>query len=513
MSKSGIVEPTFLHAPKFHKTYGPDVADLCAAAYFPPDPQQRLALDLTFARDERGLSAAFEVATIVGRQNMKSGFFKQCILGWLYLFDERLVVYSAHEFSTAMEIFRDIDQLVTGVDLLRRQTKRIIRNHGEEGIETATGGRLMIKTRTKGGGRGLSARKVILDEAYALRAMHMGALLPTLSAQPDPQVMYGSAAGMADSDVLRDLRDRGRADVSADPRLAYLEWCAPDPELACQAGKGCTHAKNATGCGCDKPDLWLKANPTIGDRMSVAYVTAERRAMPVDEFRRERMGWWDDPLEGGRPMSVDDWYARADRQSTPDTGFFLSLGFAVAPDSSMSAIAVAGWRPDPEDPGNPDLSIVHVELAEHLPGTGWLLDKVLAITERQKPFCVCFDPSTPAGSLEQNLRAAGFVTKAKDEKAKMMPGQKLMLIASQREYAQACVGMAHDVANDRIRHPDQAPLNLAAENARSRPVSHAWGWDPECGYDITPLVAVTMAKLGLDTYGRRRKPRPFSFYE
>src|SRR5258708_35183548 len=128
-----------------------------------------------------------------------------------------------------MELFKDFEQLVTGVAFLRRQTKRIIRNHGEEGIETKTGARLSFKTRTKAGGRGLSARKVILDEAFALRAMHMGALLPTLSAQPDPQVLYGSAAGMFDSDVLQDLRDRGRAGEAADPKLAYMAWCAPGP--------------------------------------------------------------------------------------------------------------------------------------------------------------------------------------------------------------------------------------------------------------------------------------------
>jgi hypothetical protein len=504
-----LVKPTWLHAPPFVKTYGPDVADLCTQAYFPPDAQQRFCLDLMFGRREDGLSSAFEIATIVGRQNMKSGLFKQACLGWLFLFDERLVVYSAHEFTTAMELFKDFEQLVTGVDFLRRQTKRIIRNHGEEGIETMTGARLSFKTRTKGGGRGLSARKVILDEAFALRAMHMGALLPTLSAQPDPQVIYGSAAGMADSDVLRDLRDRGRAGDKADPRLAYVEYCAPDPEIACDAAKGCTHAKTALGCGCDKPRFWLMANPTIGERMTIEYVTAERRAMPVDEFCRERMGWWDDPLEGGRPMSVTDWYDRADKESVPDRDFFISLAFDVAPDSSMAAIAIAGWRADPDDPDNPNPMMNHVELVRHLPGTGWLMDELLGLADRNKPYVVVFDPASPAGAFEKELRHAGFVTKPKDAPPKLMPGERLMLPVASRDYAQACGAFVNDVANGGLIHPDQAPLNLAAENGRSRPIAHAWGWDSEGGYDITPLVAVTLAKCGLDTYGRHRRPKPF----
>src|SRR5258708_40176063 len=100
-----VRKPTHLHAPSYVKTYGPDVADLCTQAYFPPDPQQCFALDLIFGRRKDGLSAAFEIAAIVGRQNLKSGLFKQACLGWPYLFDEQLGVYSPDEFTTAMESF------------------------------------------------------------------------------------------------------------------------------------------------------------------------------------------------------------------------------------------------------------------------------------------------------------------------------------------------------------------------------------------------------------------------
>ena len=157
----------------------------------PPDPAQRLALDAIFAQKD-GRSAAFEVAVISSRQNIKTAIFKMAALGWLFITGERLVVWSAHEFPTAAEAFRDLDDLVTGCDYLRRQVRNIYRGNGDESIELLSGARLIFKTRTKGGGRGLSGRKVILDEGFALRPMHMGALLPTLSAQPDPQVLYGS---------------------------------------------------------------------------------------------------------------------------------------------------------------------------------------------------------------------------------------------------------------------------------------------------------------------------------
>ncbi|MFW5415040.1 hypothetical protein J0910_00005, partial [Nocardiopsis sp. CNT-189] len=45
-----------------------------------------------------------------------------------------------------------------------------------------------------GGGRGLTADRVILDEAYNLSDDHMAALLPTMSARPNPQIVYTTSA-------------------------------------------------------------------------------------------------------------------------------------------------------------------------------------------------------------------------------------------------------------------------------------------------------------------------------
>ena len=282
-----LAEPAFCHIPPYDRTDGDLVAELARAAGLPPDPAQRLALDAIFAQKD-GRSAAFEIALISSRQNIKTATFKMAALGWLFITDERLVVWSAHEFPTAAEAFRDLDDLVTGCDYLRRRVRNIYRGNGDESIELMSGARLIFKTRTKGGGRGLSGRKVILDEGFALRPMHMGALLPTLSAQPDPQVLYGSSAGLAESDVLRGVRDRGRA--GTDPRLAWIEFCAPPPSEVCAAGDGCTHALGTPGCGCDEPELWQAANPALGRRITPEYIAAERRALPPSEFGRERMG-------------------------------------------------------------------------------------------------------------------------------------------------------------------------------------------------------------------------------
>lgn len=495
--------PAHFWCPPFYKTYGPEVVDLCSHAGFVPDAHQAFALDMFFARRSDELSACFECAVVVGRQNLKTGLFKQACLGWLFLFDERLIIYSAHEFVNAMEMFRDLEELVTGSDFLRKRVRRIVRNHGEESIETTSGARLLFKTRTKGGGRGLSGRKVILDEGFALRPMHIGALLPTLSAQPDPQVIYGSSAGMAESDVLRGIRDRGRA--GGEPRLGYIEYCAPDASVTCKAGFGCSHSLTAEGCGCDEPDNWIKSNPAIGGRITLNYVKAERRAMPVGEFMRERMGWWDNPLEGVSPMALGSWNDCADKDARIDGTSLIAVGFDVAPDSGMSSVVICGWRK------TGDRRITCIELAEHLPGTGWLIDWITSVVNRRHPVVTVFDPSAQAGSLEQELRNRGFVTSSTDDPnpPKLMPGEKLMQLVTRQDYAQGCGALVNAVRDGEFVHLDEGPMNQAVLDARAKPASKAWIWDAIPGSDITPIVAATLARLGLMTYGLKEPPEPF----
>ena len=123
------VDPAFRSVPAFDRTLGPEVADLARLAGFGPDPEQELALDAIFAMDGRGRLTAFEIAVIVARQNMKTALFQMAALGWLFITDQRLIVWSAHEFGTTQEAFRDLDVLITGSDYLRRRVKAIHRGN------------------------------------------------------------------------------------------------------------------------------------------------------------------------------------------------------------------------------------------------------------------------------------------------------------------------------------------------------------------------------------------------
>lgn len=495
MNASSLVEPTHKSAPAWYDTFGPEVAELNELAGFAPDPEQRMLLDAAFAVDRQGFSVAFEVGVVACRQNLKTGFFKQCALGWMFVTDEKLVVWSAHEWDTLKEAFRDLDETVMSYDVLRRRVKRVHRGNGDEAIELLNGTRLIFKTRTKTGGRGLSGNKVILDEAFALKPEHMGALMPTLSAKPDPQVAYGSSAGLPESAVLRGVRDRGRA--SEDPRLAYYEWCSPPPAGACTDGDACSHALDAEGCGCDDPELWQQANPAMGRRITREYISAERRAMPPLEFGRERMGWWDDPVEGVSPITPVAWGGCADSRSRAQDP--VAFAVDVTPDRSRTALSVCGRRADER---------YHGELAYHQVGTGWVVDQLVESATRQGPCAVALDPSGPAGALVQPLQERGFSTDPG-------LGEWQLFLVTSREHAQACGALTDDVRNDQWRHPDQKPLNDAVEGAITRTLSDAWAWSRrDSGVDISPLVAVTLARLAVATYGYsvRQPATPWAVY-
>ena len=492
MPSGTLVEPAYRSVPPYERTLGPEVADLARLAGFPPDPEQEALLDAIFAMDAAGRSVAFETAVVVARQNLKTALFQMAALGWMFLTDQRLIVWSAHEFRTTQEAFRDLDALIGNTDVLRKRVKHVYRGNGDESIELAGDRRLIFKARTKGGGRGLSGDRIILDEAFALQPMHMGALLPTLSARPDPQVVYGSSHGLPESVVLRGIRDRGRP--GGDPRLAYLEWCAPPPKDACAAGEQCTHALDTPGCGCDKPELWALANPALGRRITVEHIAAERRAMPPAEFGRERMGWWDDPFDEQSRISPETWELRADPES--QVAGTVALAVDVALDGSVAAIAVGGRRAD---------GLEHVETIDHRPGTGWVVDRLVELAGRHRPCATVLDPSGPAGALVPELIERGFAVDPVGEQ------HRLMLIGA-REYAQACGALAAAVVNDRLRHIGQAHLDRAILAAKTRPLADAWAWSRKETGDITPLVATSLARHGHAVHGVIAPPAPIAIW-
>jgi hypothetical protein len=371
----------------------------------------------------------------------------------LFLTEERLTVWSAHEFSTAQEAFRDMCVLLEAHPDLDGQVQQIHRASGAEAIELKGDRRLRFKARTKGGGRGLTGNRIILDEAMYLRPEHMGALIPTLRAVRDPQLVYAGSAGLLESAEWRRVRDRGRA--GADPSLAYIEWGDPDAWTGC--GEGCSHAYGQPGCALDDEARWWATNTALtAGRITVDALRADRRTLPWLEFARETLGWWEDPPLDGMDEALANWPAchNPAAKASPTVHF----GVDVSPNMASGAIVAASW----------DDQRTVVEVVEHRRGTAWIADRLAELMGKHQPVSV----GLPETVVE--IRAAETVA--------------------------ACATFARAVTDGQVSHLDDPRLNDAVAAARRRFAGDGWRWSRrDSDGDISPLYAATVARHLLAT--------------
>lgn len=461
----GDQRPRVCSVPGFVSSSGAEAVELAASAGLILDPWQAWLLEQALGERADGSWAAFEVGLIVSRQNGKGSILEARELAGLFLLGEQLILHSAHEFKTAQEAFRRIRFLVESAPHLEREVARIRTSHGEEGIELKSGARLRFVARSTGSGRGFSGDCVILDEAYNLGDQAMSALLPTLSARPNPQLWYTSSAGTELSVQLGRVRARGVKGV--DPGLAFFEWSVPDETPADEFGD---------------PGLWAQANPALGIRISADHVGRERAAMSPQAFAQERLGIGSYPVEGvGWAVISERAWARLAEPSAPRPASPVAFGVDMTPDRSFASIGVAGRRPDGR---------LQVEVAEYRRGSAWVPDRLAQLAEQYDPCAVVLDPGSPAGSLAAPVKALGVD----------------LTLLGVRELGAAC-GAFFDAARPAegeptLVHLDEQPLNSALEGARRRDLGDgAWAWSRRAtSVDISPLVAVTLAAWGHDSF-------------
>lgn len=491
------LEPAWRWCPDYQLTYGPLVADLAALAGFAPDPEQEDALNEIFAidpvgRDRLGNPRAlcFEYGLVAPRQNIKTGLAKQCHLGWLFLMDQRLVIHSAHEVLTSTEAFNDMVALITNTpELSKRLPGRapygMYRTPGRERITLASGQRLQFRARTKSGGRGLTGNKIVLDEAFALDAAQMGALMPTLAVVPDPQILYLSSAGLIESEQLRAVRDRGR--IGGQPRMGYREFGVARGRCASQR---CAHAKPDTpewrpGCQLDDRELLLAANSQLGKRFQWDTMLGLRAAMPPEEFAREFLSWWDEP-------GVDLVFGAGSWDATgtvyPDPMDFAPqvIGAAVAMDQAAAVLVACGRRK--VDTSDGVQSVPAVKVLVYGPGGGWLIESAKHYSDLLKcPVMMAKDG--PGSHLVDDMK-------------KRLRGR--FTAVSFPQYMDACAETFVAVSSRAFQHGLQSELNDAVAGAAKADKGDRWVWRRRGVVDISPLEAMTLAVWGLKQHGRTR---------
>ena len=456
---SSLTAPRVHCAPERYGSVAEDVIDRAAVCGLVLDDWQAEVIRDALSIDPvSGLWAAPRVGVSVPRQNGKGAIIEAMELAFLLgaFPGAKLLIHSAHEFKTARNGFDRILSLCEANPMLRKARiagRLIVKTANAQESISLDGRTIRFMARSKGSGRGFSADILILDEAQELSEEVWAAILPTISARPNPQVwVFGTPPDEnMNGEVFTRFRTNGLE--GTDKRLAYFEWSAPtdlDP-------------------GCE--EAWLAANPAAPHRISLDSIRDEFLTMDEETFARERLGQWDG-IASLQVIDSETWAALAG-ETDPEGRVCFAID--VSPDRSRSSIGVAGFLPGSDR--------VMVQAIENRKGTGWIVPRLKELTERWPYLNVIVDSAGGAAALIPELKRLKI---------------KRVHVITSTDVVRSCGGFYDAAYEGRLSHPDQPILNDALSAARKRPLGDAWAWQrKDTASDITPLVAVTFAAYGL----------------
>ncbi|WP_239164174.1 hypothetical protein [Actinoplanes palleronii] len=501
-----------------------EAIDWAARCGLIPDNWQDDALDRICAVDATGRWAHFECCEWVSRQNGKGSILEIRALAGLFVFGEALIMWSAHEVKTALEAFRRCLTLLRRIGVQVGNNENLLevdgclvkisntnsdegfeilkeRNAGGEWVTLETPRRLKFIARSKGSGRGFSGDLNIIDETFAYTYVQQSALLFTMGARKNPQIVYTSSPPLdgISGDVMFDLRLRG--DPTAPRDLSDGAW-TQDPSLSYRDWGLAGDLENLSGIDLDDRALWKATNPSLdvvraggASALTTAGVEKEWRALrktPTD-FARERLGIWPKRVvadSGVIPLALWAGLATtAEANGRPDQVMFA---INVARDRSFTTIAAVGVQDD----GRFQLAIVAYDR-----GTEWVVKKIRELRERWDPLLWAIEDKGPNASLwAAALEQAGLVEAEDREKPKR--GE---VVAPWANDVAAAYGLFIDALVDQnLAHLRDAPLETAVAGAQTRPIgSGGTTWDDKGAVEVSPLKGVTNVLWAWETYAAK----------
>lgn len=458
-------------------TLGPRVAEVAERLGTPLMPWQRHVADIALEVDPAtGLLVYREVGLTVPRQSGKTTLLLAAMVHRAVGFGERQrILYTAQTRGAARTKWED-EHVAALESSTFRKLFTVRRQLGQEAIRWKNGSKHGISSNTEKAAHGETLDMGVIDEAFAQEDDRLEqAFKPAMITRPQPQLWFNSTAGTSKSVYLKSKVEAGRARCEAGltDSACYFEWSAPP-----DATPG-------------DPETWLACMPALGHTVTEDAVRAEFESMKLTEFRRAFLNQWpDDAPEEWLVIPEPSWRGLADPESQIVGP--LAICADMTPDRSAGAIAVAGRRED---------GLLHVEVIDARPGTSWMTDRLIELSERWEPCALVVDAAGPAGSLIAALEAAGIE----------------VVKPSGREVGQACGQLYDAVMADepKLRHLGQAELSVALAGARKRPLGDAWAWARKSvNVDLSPLVAATLAIWGHATRAHTVKPavEPFVIF-
>lgn len=469
-----MFEPLHRHRPSHRWTYGDLACKVGADLGLPPDDEQRWILDTCFAERSPDIPASFEVAVISPRQNIKTSTLGIAALTDLFVFGVERHLWTAHHGDTLKGTFQDFRAWIKSNPEYDEQVTFYEGHQDMSIVHTETGATIDFQSRSGKAGRGLTGvKRITLDEALYLEPKHVGAVYPTMLTRPGAQVRIGSSAGLLASEQLRRIRDRGR--TKKDKRLAYVEYGA---ELKPCLRVDCSHAVGSEGCSYDDRDAWWQANCALwGGRITEESLADQRGSMPPEEWAREFLSQWEDPMSAGGALDLAKWKTLAD----PDVerGADVVFGAHVTEDRT-AWVAVAWWRDVDADEGDEPHAQVMLANDGHPMPAHRLVDECRRLADEWG------GPVIPPKEFADDLDDAGVE----------------VLTLTAEEFAAGCGSFADMLTEGTLHHGNQPALTAAVREVEWRSAggqgakAFALNGFPQVG----PLGAATRALRGLLTY-------------
>lgn len=453
-------------------TYGGKVARIAKLFGTPLMPWQRYVSDVALEVDPyTGLLAYRDVFILVPRQSGKTTLILSKKTWRSLAWPRQNLMYAAQNRLSARRKW-EREHVAALEACAAFQGKFTVRKtNGDEAIRWNNGSWWGITSNTETAGHGETLDDADIDEAFSHEDDRLeAAFSPAMITRPQPQQWIVSTAGTARSLFLNKKRELGREIIEAgEPStIAFFDFTVPD------------------GYDRTDPATWWSCMPALGHTVTEDAVRSELTKMEPAEFDRAYLNVTRLDVVADDPnVPSAEWPHLVDTRSRsgPDLAFALD----VTPGRDHGAIGVFSPRPDGHG---------HVEIIEHRVGTDWLVGRIRELRDRYNPVAVALDVAGPAGSLLLPLEKAGLRRPADPAK----PGRGDLAIPTTREVAAACGSFTDAARQDILRHIDQTPLNTAIGGARSRPLGDAWAWARKTSSaDISPLVAVTLAKWAYDT--------------
>ena len=423
----------------------------------------------------------------------------------LFLLQEELIIHTSHQLKTSLNHLERLQHVLMEYPALRKRVSNIRTGNGKEAIILkprptlifGASGKEILRPRSSklefharsgaATSRGFSCDCLVYDEAMILSDEQVGASYPTMSAMPNPQIIYAASAGLEDETVSVQLAKMRRNMKRKRPGILGAEWSVNPHDDSCPRDEDRGRESNYYII-CDKhddrddPRSWAKSNPAMGYRISPGFTQDELDNMPARKFDIERLaiGNWPSDEEPWMVISKPAWKILTNEEP----GFWVPpmvVGFDVAEDGS-SATVMCSWEHKQHQ------TVVEMPADGCRQGTVWLIPWLKEKVRKWKPLAIAVPKSGPAaGLLDDAVRQWG------DRVYPVGPGEE----------AAAFAFFIQQVNDKKLWHFGEAKaptLWKAVGKADTRVVGDggkAWcRRDSEA--DITPVTAATLAAYVLN---------------